>query len=142
MNNDFKGYAIYSQFGFVVISTILIGMFIGQKLDNILGVSPLFLIIFLVLSLVSSFLNFYFKIIKIFQEKNAIQKTNYIHFLNFIIETIFSLILSIFLGDFFDKKYSTNYIFIIIFVISCTIFNILIFIKKFHILRRKNNENL
>lgn len=133
MKNDFKGYAIYSQFGFVVISTILIGIFLGQKIDTIFKTSPVFLLIFLVLSIIASFLNFYFKVIKAFGDKKSINQNNYIHAINFVTETIFSLVLCTFLGNFFDKKYNTNNIFFIVFIIICIIFNILIFIKKFDV---------
>lgn len=140
MKNNFKGYAIYSQFGFVVISTILICIFLGKKLDDIFSTSPIFLMIFLALSLIASFINFYFKVMKAFGEKNQICKNNYIYIFNFILEAFLSIILCIFLGKFLDEKFNTNNIFIVIFILSCIIFNILIFIKKFDfksIFRRK-----
>ncbi len=147
MKNDFRGYAIYSQFGFVIISTILIGIALGKKFDLIFNTEPIFLIIFLILSIISSFINFYFKVIKTFENKKPIKQNNYIHIINFIVETIFSFVLCIFLGDFFDKKYNKNNIFIVMFCIICLVFNILIFIKKFDvksilIFRRKKNENI
>lgn len=146
MKNDFKGYAIYSQFGFVIISSVIIGIFIGKKLDEIFNTSPLFLLIFIILSLISSFINFFFKIMKEFND-NTLHKNKYIYTINFIVEIILLTFISFIIGNIIDKYYKLNNIFSVLFIIISISFNIFIFLKKFNIkfkliFRRKNNENI
>lgn len=59
MKNDFQGYAIYSQFGFIIITTVLIGIYFGKKLDAIFNTQPIFLLTFIILAIITGFINFF-----------------------------------------------------------------------------------
>lgn len=145
MKNDFQGYAIYSQFGFIIITTVLIGIYLGKKLDAIFNTQPIFLLTFIILAIITGFINFFYKVMKSFNDEQS-YKNKYIHIVNFILETFSSIILCLFIGNFLDKKYNNNNFFTILFIFVTLIFNILIFIKKFKLKHkltfgRKNNEN-
>nr|WP_317357442.1 AtpZ/AtpI family protein [uncultured Tyzzerella sp.] len=145
MKNDFQGYAIYSQFGFIIITTVLIGIYFGKKLDAIFNTQPIFLLTFIILAIITGFINFFYKVMKSFNDEQS-YKNKYIHIVNFILETFSSIILCFFIGNFLDKKYNNNNFFTILFIFVTLIFNILIFIKKFKLKHkltfgRKNNEN-
>ncbi len=145
MKNDFQGYAIYSQFGFIIITTVLIGIYLGKKLDAIFNTQPIFLLTFIILAIITGFINFFYKVMKSFNDEQS-YKNKYIHIVNFILETFSSIILCFFIGNFLDKKYNNNNFFTILFIFVTLIFNILIFIKKFKLKHkltfgRKNNEN-
>ena len=147
MKNNFTGYAIYSQFGFVIITSVLLGIFIGKKLDEIFNTSPIFLLLFIILGIVSSFLNFFFKIMKKFGYDKPLTKNKYIYIANFIIESFTLIIICFFIGNIIDKSYKSNNIFTILFILISIIFNIFTFFKKFSFkykltFRRKNNEHI
>ncbi|WP_317366915.1 AtpZ/AtpI family protein [uncultured Tyzzerella sp.] len=147
MKNDFKGYVVYSQFGFVIITSILIGIFLGKKVDGILNTSPIFLLVFIILGMVSSFLNFYFKIMKSFSDNKSVTKNKYIYTANFIIESFSLIMICFIIGNLIDKAYKTNNIFTVLFILISIILNIFIFFKKFNFnykltFRRRNNENI
>jgi F0F1-type ATP synthase assembly protein I len=51
-----KGIALITQIGITIISTILIALFVGKKLDEWLGTGLIFTLIFLLLGVVTSFM--------------------------------------------------------------------------------------
>lgn len=125
------GYAVYSQFGFVIITSVLLGIFIGKKLDEIFNTSPIFLLLFIILGIVSSFLNFFFKIMKTFGYDKTLTKNKYIYIANFIIESFSLIIICFLIGNIIDKSYKSDNIFTILFILISIIFNIFTFFKKF-----------
>lgn len=54
-----KNLALVSQIGFTIITPILLGVYIGTKLDKWLKTSAIFLTIFIVMGVISGFLNAY-----------------------------------------------------------------------------------
>ncbi len=54
-----KNLALVSQIGFTIITPILLGVYIGTKLDKWLKTSAVFLTIFIVMGVISGFLNAY-----------------------------------------------------------------------------------
>ena len=54
-----KNLALVSQIGFTIITPILLGVYIGTKLDKWLKPSAVFLTIFIVMGVISGFLNAY-----------------------------------------------------------------------------------
>lgn len=135
MKNDFQGYAIYSQFGFVIITSVVVGIFLGKKLDEIFNTSPIFLLVFIILGIMSSFINFFFKIMKQFDDSKYLNK--YIYIINFITESIFLVLICFIIGNVINNNYCT-----ILLLVIAVGFSFKRFKKLRVIFRRKNNENM
>ena len=62
-NKDYKdalkNLALISQIGFSIITPILLGLFIGQFLDNKLGTKGIFAIVFIILGVGGGFVNLF-----------------------------------------------------------------------------------
>lgn len=56
-NDAFKNLALVSQIGISVITPILLGVFLGQFIDNKLGTNGVFAITFIILGAGAGFLN-------------------------------------------------------------------------------------
>lgn len=54
-----RAYTLITQIGIQMIVTILICLFAGKKLDEIFGVAPLFILVFLFFGLLSCFKSIY-----------------------------------------------------------------------------------
>ncbi len=62
MNNKFKVFknlALITQIGFMFITTILLSIFLGNKIDSIFNSGIIFKIIFIILGVASGFLSVY-----------------------------------------------------------------------------------
>lgn len=62
MNNKFKVFknlALITQIGFMFITTILLSIFLGNKIDSIFNSGIIFKIIFIILGVASGFISVY-----------------------------------------------------------------------------------
>jgi len=60
--NKFKimeGLALITQIGIIMIVPIIIGLFLGKFLDNLIGTNNIFLFIFIIIGVGAAFLNLY-----------------------------------------------------------------------------------
>jgi len=55
----FENLALMSQIGISMIMPIIMGLYIGNWLDNRLGTGPVFLFIFIIMGIVSAFISVY-----------------------------------------------------------------------------------
>lgn len=62
-------FALVSQIGITMVIPIVLGVWLGGKLDNKLGTKGLFLIVFISLGVASGFRNVYFLVYKRFDNK-------------------------------------------------------------------------
>ncbi len=62
-------FALVSQIGIMMVIPIILGVWLGSKIDNKLGTGPLFLIIFMILGVGASFRNIYLIVYKQFEKK-------------------------------------------------------------------------
>ena len=61
-SEDRKGlenFALITQVGISMVTPILVGLYIGKKLDDWLNKSPLFLLIFIIIGIGASFTNLF-----------------------------------------------------------------------------------
>lgn len=62
-------FALVSQIGITMVIPIVLGVWLGGKLDSKLGTKGLFLIVFILLGVASGFRNVYFLVYKRFDNK-------------------------------------------------------------------------
>jgi len=55
----FENLALMSQIGISMIMPIIMGLYIGNWLDNRLGTGPVFLFIFIIMGIISAFISVY-----------------------------------------------------------------------------------
>ncbi|PAB58298.1 AtpZ/AtpI family protein [Anaeromicrobium sediminis] len=65
----FKNLTLVSQLGIIMVVTIGGCLYIGKYLDQLIGTRYIFMLIFIILGVISAFLNIYKLIIKNFDEK-------------------------------------------------------------------------
>lgn len=58
-----ENFVLVTQIGIAMATPIMIGLYIGKRLDEYLNKSPLFLLIFIVIGIIASFTNL-FKLIE------------------------------------------------------------------------------
>jgi len=62
-------FALVSQIGIMMVMPILLGVWLGGKIDNKLGTGALFLILFIILGVGASFRNVYLIVMKQYEKK-------------------------------------------------------------------------
>ncbi|MDE6182106.1 MAG: AtpZ/AtpI family protein [Eubacteriales bacterium] len=70
-NNFAKAFSLLSQVGINMIIPIILCVFIGKWIDEKLNTDPLFLIIFIILGVLSSFRNLYVLVIKDYKPETS-----------------------------------------------------------------------
>ncbi|MCT4592766.1 MAG: AtpZ/AtpI family protein [Anaeromicrobium sp.] len=65
----FKNLTLVSQLGIIMVVTIGGCLYIGKYLDGFMGTRYIFMLIFIILGVISAFLNIYKLIMKNFDEK-------------------------------------------------------------------------